>query len=110
MSTKHTSAEKRTDRTELTDTELAALKDRAGEAITGRELIGIDADGAIHFWSVTEGEIAVFDSVADTDPQIVDADQLADPRLRAWAIHVARKRGKWRDLRLSYRTAAQLEQ
>lgn len=109
MSTNHSRADKRNDRINITDTELDALKDRAGDAIAGRDVIGIDGDGAIHFFSMTSRHIAVFESVADTDPRIFDAEELADPVLRSWAIHVARDRGRWADLRLNYQTGQRLE-
>lgn len=110
MSTKTSSAEKRTDSIDITETELAALKDRAGDAISGRSMIGIDAEGAIHFFSMVTRKVAVFDDAADTDPETWDlTDEPINDAPIDWAVHVARTRGLWRDLRLSTKAREHFE-
>lgn len=110
MSTNATRPKKDTDCIAPTETELDALKARAGKAIKGRSLIGIDAEGAIHFFSMATRQVAVFEYVGDTDPDVWDltAEPIEDKPID-WAVHVARQRGLWHDLRLSTRASELFE-
>lgn len=112
MATNVSSPEKDTDCIALTDTERKALEARASQAIGGCWLIGIDGAGAIHYWDYVDQQIAVFDSVSDTDPTVINLRQLPiESTLRAWARQtVAERDGRgWMDLRLSLEAQAELE-
>jgi len=115
MSTNVTSAEKRTDRTrtdwmDYTLDERDALRDRAHDAIGGAGIVGIDANGAFHLFSMTTRQIVVFSSIADTDPDTYNLlDAPIDDNPVSWAAHVAKQRGLWQDLRLSQQAADVLE-
>ena len=110
MSTNVTRPEKDTDCfTALTDDERDALLDRAGDAIRGRWYIGTDADGRYHIFSLSERSVAIFDNVADTDPETVDLREQPFPDAPdAWARAVVKRRGFWTELRLGYETSEEL--
>lgn len=92
-------------------TELNALRQHARHTITGGTLVGLDAAGRLHFFSMSTRRIAVYDSVADRSPTVVDLRETPIPdTIRAWGQHVYRQCGPWRDLRSGSReTRARLE-
>ena len=95
----------------LADTEQAALKSRAREAIKGCWYIGTDADGRFHFFAPATRSVAVFEDVSDLDPDTYALRELPIPDSpRAWAEHVYRQAGPWAELRIgSHANARQLE-
>lgn len=111
MSTNTTRPQKDTDCIALTDTELAALRQRARETISDGCLIGIDSARNVHYFSRSTRQVAVFDGAGDTDPTVIDMLDAPIPDTpRAWARHVVRQQGdRWADLRLTLDAQRALE-
>lgn len=103
MSSNVSRPDKDTDRTALTTDERDAIEARADDALGGSELIGIDADGRIHYGEFPfVGRVAVFDHAGDTSPTLVDLSVYDVPlEPKVWAEIVHEQYGAWRDLNLS---------
>lgn len=62
--------------------------------LSGHDFVGVDKEGAEHYWDGYEGEIIVIED----DGAVDTVDNIQPGHLGQWVVHIRERRG-WDDLR-----------